>query len=276
MESARSGCSTEPSRSNGGGSRIRRTAPSSPARGYRRPGRGCRGRETRAGNGLLSIDGSSTESGGFSAVGRFPGGYRKREGAASEHEILCSRHDRPLDSPPVPRGVPPTSAADGDGSRRRSRRDPPILRMVAASAALVLSDIPWDGPVAPRQRLGIAPEGLCSSTATEEERSFFDMRPRGFFGRDGLVNGEEKRERSRNPSFLEAIERAAAAVKPSCWGSRRWRAVGKPRAAFAVAPARSRDPGGRSSERARTPSGSPRARTIKHERRAILHENAFS
>jgi polyribonucleotide nucleotidyltransferase len=81
------------------------------------------------------------------AAGKFPGGYFKREGRPTEKEILTSRlTDRPI-RPLFPKGwfneVQVQSAlfsADGEN-------DSDILSIVGASAALTVSDIPWDGPL---------------------------------------------------------------------------------------------------------------------------------
>src|SRR5690349_15249463 len=81
------------------------------------------------------------------AAGRFPGGYFKREGRPTEKEILTSRViDRPI-RPLFPRGwyneVQVQSvllSADGEN-------DPDIISIIGASASLMVSDIPWDGPL---------------------------------------------------------------------------------------------------------------------------------
>src|SRR6267378_2978139 len=81
------------------------------------------------------------------AAGRFPGGYFKREGRPTEKEILtCRMIDRPI-RPLFPKGwyneVQVQSillSADGEN-------DPDILSIIGASAALMVSDIPWDGPL---------------------------------------------------------------------------------------------------------------------------------
>src|SRR6266436_1879953 len=81
------------------------------------------------------------------AAGKFPGGYFKREGRPTEKEILTSRLiDRPI-RPLFPKGwyneVQVQSillSADGEN-------DPDMLSLVGASAALMVSDIPWDGPL---------------------------------------------------------------------------------------------------------------------------------
>jgi polyribonucleotide nucleotidyltransferase len=82
------------------------------------------------------------------AVGRFPGGYFKREGRPSEKEILtCRMTDRPL-RPLFPKGylydtqiITTLLSADGEN-------DPDILSINGASAALMVSDIPFAGPIA--------------------------------------------------------------------------------------------------------------------------------
>ena len=81
------------------------------------------------------------------AAGKFPGGYFKREGRPTEKEILtCRLTDRPI-RPLFPKGwyneVQVQSillSADGEN-------DPDMLALMGASAALMLSDIPWAGPL---------------------------------------------------------------------------------------------------------------------------------
>ena len=81
------------------------------------------------------------------ASGKFPGGYFKREGRPTEKEILTSRlTDRPI-RPLFPKGwfneVQVQSlllSADGEN-------DSDMLTIIGASAALSVSDIPWDGPL---------------------------------------------------------------------------------------------------------------------------------
>ena len=81
------------------------------------------------------------------AVGKFPGGYFKREGRPSEKEVLvCRMTDRPL-RPLFPKGylydtqiITLLLSADG-------QNDPDILSINGASAALAVSDIPFAGPI---------------------------------------------------------------------------------------------------------------------------------
>ena len=81
------------------------------------------------------------------AAGKFPGGYFKREGRPTEKEILTSRLiDRPI-RPNFPKGWYNevqvqciVLSADGEN-------DPDMLAVVGASTALMVSDIPWEGPL---------------------------------------------------------------------------------------------------------------------------------
>ncbi|HCL56084.1 MAG TPA: polyribonucleotide nucleotidyltransferase [Spirochaetia bacterium] len=83
----------------------------------------------------------------FYAAGKIPGGFFKREGKPSDREVLTSRFiDRSL-RPLFPEGfrnevqiLPMTLAADHENS-------PDILAVIASSAALTISDIPFGGPV---------------------------------------------------------------------------------------------------------------------------------
>ena len=83
----------------------------------------------------------------FSAAGRFPGGYFKREGRPSEKEILTSRLcDRPL-RPLFPKGFMNEVQVIGLLLSTDQINDPDILMVNGASAAMLISDIPWNGPV---------------------------------------------------------------------------------------------------------------------------------
>ena len=89
------------------------------------------------------------------AAGKFPGGYFKREGRPTEKEILtCRLTDRPI-RPLFPKGwyneVQVQSivlSADGEN-------DSDILSIIGASAALMVSDIPWAGPLGAARGCGV-------------------------------------------------------------------------------------------------------------------------
>ncbi|HEY0146240.1 MAG TPA: polyribonucleotide nucleotidyltransferase, partial [Methylovirgula sp.] len=81
------------------------------------------------------------------AAGRIPGGYFKREGRPSEKETLVSRLiDRPI-RPLFPDGYRNDTQVVVTVLSHDLENDPDILSLVAASAALTLSGIPFMGPV---------------------------------------------------------------------------------------------------------------------------------
>jgi polyribonucleotide nucleotidyltransferase len=109
------------------------------------------------------------------AAGRFPGGYFKREGRPTEKEILTSRLiDRPI-RPLFPKGwyneVQVQSillSADGEN-------DPDILSLIGASAALMVSDIPWDGPLGAVRIGRVKGQFLANPTHSQMKESDLDL-----------------------------------------------------------------------------------------------------
>jgi len=109
------------------------------------------------------------------AVGKFPGGYFKREGRPSEKETLTSRMtDRPL-RPLFPKGyfydtqvISVLLSADGEN-------DPDILSITGASAALCISDIPFAGPIGAVRIGRINGEFVVNPTHTQRQQSNLDL-----------------------------------------------------------------------------------------------------
>lgn len=109
------------------------------------------------------------------AVGKFPGGYFKREGRPSEKETLTSRMtDRPL-RPLFPQGyfydtqvISMLLSADGEN-------DPDILALNGASAALCVSDIPFAGPIGAVRVGRVNGQFVANPTHTEREQSDLDL-----------------------------------------------------------------------------------------------------
>ncbi|CAN5576423.1 polyribonucleotide nucleotidyltransferase [soil metagenome] len=109
------------------------------------------------------------------AVGKFPGGYFKREGRPSEKETLTSRMtDRPL-RPLFPAGylydtqiISILLSADGEN-------DPDILAINGASAALCVSDIPFAGPIGAVRVARVNGEFIANPTHIEREQSDLDL-----------------------------------------------------------------------------------------------------
>src|ERR1700752_184961 len=109
------------------------------------------------------------------AAGKFPGGYFKREGRPTEKETLTSRMtDRPL-RPLFPQGyfydtqvISILLSADGEN-------EPDILSMNGASAALTVSDIPFNGPIGAVRIGRINGEFVANPTHAERMQSDLDL-----------------------------------------------------------------------------------------------------
>ena len=105
------------------------------------------------------------------AAGRIPGGYFKREGRPSEKETLVSRLiDRPI-RPLFPDGYRNDTQVIVTVLSHDLENDPDILSMVAASAALTLSGIPFMGPVG-GARVGYINGQLKVNPTIEEMKDF--------------------------------------------------------------------------------------------------------
>src|ERR1043165_4682417 len=109
------------------------------------------------------------------AAGKFPGGYFKREGRPTEKEILTMRlTDRPI-RPLFPKGwynevQVQTVLLSADGEN-----DPDILSIVGASAALMVSDIPWEGPLGAVRVGRIEGKFIANPTHSEQTESDLDL-----------------------------------------------------------------------------------------------------
>ncbi len=147
----------------------------------------------------------------LNAAGKFPGGFRKREGAPNNKEILTMRNiDRPL-RPLFPKGFMDevqiqcwVLAADG-------QNEPDVLAGIAASAALAVSSTPFDGPVG-NVRIGrVDGKLVVMPTAAQNEYSDLDMLLCGH--KDGLNMIEVGAHELPEQAVAEAIEFGYGYVK---------------------------------------------------------------
>ena len=138
------------------------------------------------------------------AAGRIPGGYLKREGRPSEKETLTSRLiDRPI-RPLFPEGflnevqVIPTVMASEKGV------DPDICAMIAVSAALAVSGVPFNGPIG-AARVGFTDEDgyTLNPTAEQLEDSLLDMVVAGT--KDAVLMVESEADELTEDEMLGAV-----------------------------------------------------------------------
>ena len=146
----------------------------------------------------------------FSAAGRFPGGYFKREGRPSDKEILTSRLcDRPL-RPLFPKGFINEVQVVGMLLTTDLNQDPDILMINGASAALMVSDIPWNGPVGGVRIAEI--DGVFVTNPTHEQlfESSLDLIYVGTESEMLMIEGSA--EQISEERFIEALDFAQAEV----------------------------------------------------------------
>ena len=150
----------------------------------------------------------------FSAFGRFPGGFTRREGKPSDYEILTSRLvDRVL-RPLFPDNYHAEVfvnillfSADGEDV-------PDALAGLAASAALAVSDIPFNGPIS-EVRIGrIDGKFIINPTYSQLEESDLDIMVGATADNIMMVEGEM--DEVQEPDILEAIKIAHEAIKQHC------------------------------------------------------------
>jgi polyribonucleotide nucleotidyltransferase len=147
----------------------------------------------------------------FTAAGRFPGGYFKREGRPSEKEILTSRLcDRPL-RPLFPKGFLNEVQVIGYLLSTDQVNEADVLMVNGASAALLISDVPWDGPVG-CVRLGeIDGEFVVNPTNEQMYDSSLDLIYVGSEKEMLMIEGSA--DQMPEDRFVAALEHAHEAIQ---------------------------------------------------------------
>ncbi|MDB5595022.1 MAG: pnp [Hyphomicrobiales bacterium] len=137
------------------------------------------------------------------AAGRIPGGYFKREGRPSEKETLVSRLiDRPI-RPLFPEGYRHDTQVVVTVLSHDLENDPDILSLVAASAALTISGIPFMGPIG-GARVGFVKNELkLNPTIDEMKESGLDLVVAGT--QDAVLMVESEAQELSEETMLEAV-----------------------------------------------------------------------
>ena len=150
----------------------------------------------------------------YSAFGRFPGGFTKREGKASDYEILtCRLVDRAL-RPLFPDNFHAEVyvniilfSADGVDM-------PDALAGLAASAALAVSDIPFNGPISEVRVARIDGQFVINPTFEQLEKADMDLMVAATYENIMMVEGEMNEVSEQD--LLEALKAAHEAIKVHC------------------------------------------------------------
>jgi len=142
------------------------------------------------------------------AAGKIPGGFFKREGRPSEKEIVTARlMDRPI-RPLFPEGFTHEVQVMGMVLSHDGSHDPDMLAMVGASASLMISNIPFSGPVG-SLRVGHV-NGQFVVNPTYAERGQADLELILSSTREGIIMVEAGAKQVPEELMLEALEFGAS------------------------------------------------------------------
>jgi polyribonucleotide nucleotidyltransferase len=146
-----------------------------------------------------------------SAAGKFPGGYIKREGRPTEKEILSARLcDRPI-RPMFPESFKNETQVIAMVMSYDGENDPDVLAACGASAALAISEIPFDGPIAEIRIGRVADELVVNPTHEQLKLSDIELVVAGTADSIMMVEGESKEVSEQE--LLDALKFAQQEIK---------------------------------------------------------------
>ncbi len=150
----------------------------------------------------------------YSSAGRFPGGFLKREGRASDYEILTSRLiDRVL-RPLFPDNYHADTFVTVTMYSSDGKDMPDALAGLAASAALAVSDIPFNGPISEVRVARIDGEFVINPTFEQLEKA--DMELMVGATADNIMMVEGEMNEVSETDLLNALKAAHEAIKDHC------------------------------------------------------------
>jgi len=150
----------------------------------------------------------------YASSGRFPGGFMKREARASDYEILVSRLvDRVL-RPLFPDDYHAETFVTINLVSADMDIIPDALAGLAASAALAVSDIPFNGPISEVRVARINKKFIVNPTASQLEDADIDLMVGATYDNIMMVEGEMKEVSEEE--MLEALKIAHDAIKVHC------------------------------------------------------------
>jgi len=146
------------------------------------------------------------------AAGKIPGGFFKREGRSTEREILVSRLiDRSI-RPLFPAGCLNEVQVIASVLSHDGENDSDILAMIGASAALMVSDIPYDGPIGASRVCLINDELVANPSLIDRKtNNIMDLVVAGWG--DGIVMIEGEAKEVPEPKVLEGLKLALSALQ---------------------------------------------------------------
>lgn len=146
------------------------------------------------------------------AAGKIPGGFFKREGRLRDYEILSSRlMDRPL-RPMFPEGYKKDTQIIATVLSTDKQNPTDVLALTAGSAALHVSDIPWDGPIVGIRVARVAGDLIVYPTFEQIEKADIDLVVA--VSRDAIIMVEGGADEASEADLVEALMFAHAQAQP--------------------------------------------------------------
>ncbi len=150
----------------------------------------------------------------YASTGKFPGGFFKREAKASDYEVLIARL--------VDRALRPLFPSDYHAETQvvinlisgESDVAPDVLAALAASAALSVSDIPFQGPISEVRIAYIDGQFVVNPTISENKKAVLDLMVAATIDNIMMVEGESKEV--SEALMLEGLKIAHEAIKLQC------------------------------------------------------------
>ena len=150
----------------------------------------------------------------FSAAGRFPGGFLKREGRASDYEILTARLvDRVL-RPLFPDNYHADTFVNITMYSSDGVEMPDALAGLAASAAIAVSDIPFNGPISEVRVARVDGQFVINPNFEQLEKADMELMVGATYDNIMMVEGEM--DEVSEAELLEALKTAHDAIKKQC------------------------------------------------------------
>ena len=150
----------------------------------------------------------------YASAGRFPGGFMKREGKASDYEILIARLvDRAL-RPLFPEDFHAEVFVNVNLISAEKDIQPDALAGLAASSALAVSDIPFEGPISEVRVARIGGELKINPNFSEMADADIDIMVAATYDNIMMVEGEMNEVSEKD--MLEAIKFAHEEIKKHC------------------------------------------------------------
>lgn len=150
----------------------------------------------------------------YSAVGRYPGGFTKREGRPSDYEILTARLvDRVL-RPLFPSNYHANTIVTVTLFSSDGQDQPDALAGLAASAAIAVSDVPFEEPIAEVRVARINGEFVIDPTFEQLKNADMELMVGATYDNIMMVEGEM--DEVSEDDLIAALKAAHDAIKPMC------------------------------------------------------------